>query len=337
MPNKANAGAQVDIITSKGGSLQASGDVGMRLLKNNFNVNALRTNDVLRKDEWKQYDQALIEVATKRMPLVQELISRGLTYDIPAGLGTTILEWEDVSDMNEAEVSMSGVTAGETDALEFDLHSMPLPIIHKGFNINIRKLHASRTTGQALDTTQASICGRKVAETTESMVISGHSTKLGSSVIYGLDTVPNSSAITMTSLWDTTTAAAEYITDVLTAIAALQGDHMYGPYVLMINYATHNRMQNDYDISGASMLTILERVLRVEGISKIIPSTDVPANHAYVVQLSRDVIDEVIGLQPTTVQWESHGGMMMHFKVMSIMIPRVRWTQTLQSGIAVIS
>lgn len=332
-----NTGAQVELITSQGGTLQANGDVGMRLLASNFNVNALRTNDVLRKDEWKQYDTALIEVATKRMPLVQELISRGLTYGIPNGLGTTILEWEDASDMNDAEVSMSGVTAGETDALEFDMHSMPLPIIHKGFNINIRKLNASRTTGAPLDTTQAKVAGRKVAETTESMVITGHATKLGTAAIYGIDTVPNSSAVTMTNLWDTTTAAAAYVTNVLTAIAALQADHMYGPYVLMINYTTMNRMQNDYDVSGSSLLTIMERVLRTEGISKIIPSTDVPANHSYVVQLTSDVVEEVIGLQPTTVQWTSHGGMMMHFKIMSIMIPRVRYTQTLQSGIAIIS
>ena len=138
-------------------------------------------------------------------------------------------------------------------------------------------------------------------------------------------------------MWDTTTAAADYVVDVLAAIASLQVNHMYGPYVLMINYTTHNRMQNDYDIAGASMLTILERVLKVEGVVKIIPSTDVPANHSYLVQMTSDVIDEVIGLQPTTVQWESSGGMMMHFKIMSIMIPRVRWAQTLQSGIAIIS
>jgi len=329
--------AQVDIISSDGGSLKASGSVGQRLLACNFNVNALRTNDVLRKDEWKQYDTALIEVAQKRMPLVQELISRGLVYTIPNGLGTTILEWEDVSDMNAAEVSMSGVTAGENDILEFDMHSMPLPIIHKGFNINVRKLAASRTTGQPLDVAQAQFAGRKVAEATETMVIEGHATKLGTSVIYGLDTVSNSHAITMTDLWDTTTAAADYIVDVLASIASLQGDYMYGPYNLIINYTTYNRMQNDYDVAGSSLLTIMERVLRTEGIQKIIPSTDVPANHAYIVQLTSDVIDEVIGMQPTTVQWESHGGMMMHFKVMSIMIPRVRWTQTLQSGVAIIS
>ncbi len=332
-----NTGAQVDIISSQDGVLTASGSVATKLLNSDFNVNALRTNDVLRKDEWKQFDSALIEVAHQRMPLVKELIDRGLTYDITNGLGTTILEWEDASDMEGAQVSMSGVTRAETDILEFDIHSMPLPIIHKEFTLNIRKLHASRTLGQPLDVTQATIAARKVAETTETMVITGHATKIGSSVIYGLDTVPNSNAVTMTDLWDTTTAAAAYITNVLTAIAALQTDHMYGPYTMLINYTTYNRLQNDYDVAGSSLLTIMERILRVEGITKILPSTDVPVNHAYVVQLTRDVIDEVVGLQPTTVQWETQGGMMMHFKIMAIMIPRVRYTQTLQSGIAIIS
>ena len=329
--------AQVDVITSANGALSASGPVGMKLLANKFNVNALRTNDVLRKDEWKQYDARLIEVATARMPLVQELLSRGLVYNIPDGLGTTILEWEDVSDMNDAEVSMSAVTAGENDALEYDLHSMPLPIIHKGFSINIRKLHASRKTGQPLDTAQAAISGRKVAEATETMVIAGHAVKLGTSVIYGLNTVPNSNAIAMTGAWDSSTTAPQYITDILAAVAALQADHMYGPYTLMINYTTYNRLQNDYSTSGASVLTIMERILKTEGVAKMIPSTDVPDNTAFLVQMTSDVIDEVIGLQPTVVQWESHGGMMLHFKIISIMIPRVRWTQTLQSGIAIIA
>jgi uncharacterized linocin/CFP29 family protein len=178
---------------------------------------------------------------------------------------------------------------------------------------------------------------RLVAEATEKMVIAGHTTRVGASQIYGLDTVPNSSAVTMTNLWDTTTTAVEYVTDVLASIAALQADYMYGPYALLVNYTTWNRMQNDYIATDITGQTIAQRVAGIEGIQTIIPSHDIAANNAYVFQLSRDVIDEVIGMQPTVVQWESQGGMQLHFKVMSIMIPRVRWTQTLQSGVAVIS
>lgn len=330
-------GVQIDTISAQGGALRGAGPVASAMLQSGFNVNALRTNDVLRKDEWKQYDQTLIEVARQRTPLVQLLVSNGLTYNIPNGLGTTILEWEDVSDMEPADVSMAGVTRGEQDTLEYSLKSMPLPIIHKDFTINIRKLEASRKTGMPLDTAQMEIAARLVAEKLENMVIAGHATQVGSSVIYGLNTVPNSEAVTMTNLWDTTSTGANYLTDVLAAVAALENNYMWGPYALVVNYTTWNRMMSDYDVSGNSLMTIQERLLKVAGLTTIVPSINVPANTAYFFQLTRDVIDEVIGMQPTVVQWETQGGMQMHFKIMAIMIPRLRWTQTLQSGVAVIS
>ena len=330
-------GAQVDIISAQGGQVRSSGGVGERLIQSGFNINALRTNDVLRKDEWSQLDTALIEVARKRLPLVTALIGAGLSFDIGNGLGTTILEWEQVSDMEPADVSMSGVTRGQGDTLEYTLQSMPLPIIHKDFTINIRKLEASRTLGQPLDTAQAQLAGRLVAEETEKMVILGHATRVGAAQIYGLSNVPNSQAVTMTAAWDTTSVAVDYVTDTLAAIAALASDFMYGPYALVTNYTTKNRMQNDYIATDITGDTILDRVKKIDGISSVIASHDVPADTAYIFQLTSDVIDEVVGLQPTTVQWETQGGMMMHFKVMSIMIPRLRWTCTLRSGVAVIS
>ncbi len=330
-------GVSIDTISRSQGGLQPSGDVATRLLESGFDVAALRTNDSLRKEEWEQFDMKLIEVARQRLPLVSGLVSDGLTFDIQNGLGTTILEWEQVSDMEPAEVSMAGVSRGEQDILDFTLQNMPLPIIHKDFTINIRKLEASRTLGQSLDTMQGELAARLVAEQTEAMVIDGHATRVGTAQIFGLDTVPNSHAVTMTSLWDTTTLAVEYVEDVLAAIAAMQVDFMWGPYVLVVNYTTWNRMQNDYIATDITGKTIAQRVAEIEGVKRIQPSSNVAANTAYMFQTTSDVIDEVIGLQPTTVQWETQGGMMLHFKVMSIMIPRLRFTQTLQSGVAVIS
>jgi hypothetical protein len=40
------------------------------------------------------------------------------------------------------------------------------------------------------------------------------------------------------------------------------------------------------------------------------------------------------GLQPTTVQWDSHGGMVMNFKVLAIMVPRIKTDSASQSGVA---
>ena len=45
----------------------ASRSVVTRLMANNFDMRALRTNDLLRKEEWIQLDRALIEMATVRL------------------------------------------------------------------------------------------------------------------------------------------------------------------------------------------------------------------------------------------------------------------------------
>jgi len=324
--------ANVDIIAPGAGGMQAFGSVASRLMQNDFNINALRTNDVLRKDEWSQLDNTLIDVARKRLVAVQELQSRGLTYNIGNGLGTTILEWEQVSDMDAADVSMSGVTEGERDILDFTLQSMPLPIIHKDFSINIRKLEASRTTGQPLDTAQAEMAMRLVMEQTESMVFAGHATRAGANQIYGLTTEPNRNTGTTTNNWDSSATGADYLTDVLAAQGQLQTDHMYGPYGIFTTQLAFARMQNDY-VTGYPK-TILSRLLELDGVEFIKPSRDLAADTFVLVQLTNDVIDEVVGLQPTVVSWETQGGMTMNFKVMSIMIPRVRSTKSNQSGVS---
>ena len=92
-------GAQVDIIQAGGGGLTGHGDVAQRLLQSDFQVNALRTNDVLRKDEWIQFDEALIDVARQRLPLVDMFVS-----DYPAMMTT----------IREAVKSQDGVTLQRT-------------------------------------------------------------------------------------------------------------------------------------------------------------------------------------------------------------------------------
>ena len=328
----ARSGVQVDFITADNrGAILGHGPVALKLLQSGFNVNALRTNDVLRKDEWSQIDNVLVEIARKRLVAVGELRSRGQTFSIGNGLGTTILEWENVSDMEPAQVSMSGVTQGEQDTMEFNLQSMPLPIIHKDFTINIRKLEASRTTGQSLDTAQTAMATTLVAEQIEQMIFLGEPTRVGTARIFGLLTEPNRNTGSVTADWDVTATGEQMVDDIISMVAAAQADFMFGPYGIFVPYAAFNRMQDDFKTNSDK--TILERLLAIEGIQFIRPSSDVTAGAVVMYQTTSDVVDEVIGLEPTIVQWETQGGMMVHFKVMAIMIPRVRATQTLQSGV----
>ncbi len=317
---------------SHNGAMHASGDVATRLLESGFNINALRNNGVLRKEEWLQFDQTVVDIARKNLVGVGALMERGLRYDIPNGLGTTQLEWERQGDMTDADFSMSGVTEGELDRLVWDLVNMPLPIIHKDFRINIRALEASRKLGQTLDVAQATVAARKVAEKTEDLLYNGDGIVVGGSSIPGLLTHADRNTGSVTADWDTpATTGANKLTDVIAMIASAQADDMYGPYGMFIPNTAHINLMDDYKANSDK--TQLQRLLEVKGLEFILPSKDVTAGAVVMVQLTNDVVDEVVGLQPTMVQWEVQGGMQVNFKVMSIMIPRIRSTKTLQSGV----
>lgn len=326
-----NNAPTIDVVTANGGHLSGSGPVAQRLMQNGFNINALRTQATLRKDEWIQYDTAVVEVARRRLVGVADMMAAGLVYNLPNALGTTKLEWETISDMDPAILSMSGLSQSQNDRVNFELESMPIPIIHKDFNLNIRTVMASRTTGQPLDTTQAQLSARIVSEGIETLLFDGSTTLGSNNALYGLTTAPNRNTGSLSAAWNTATGA-QIVTNTLSMIAALVADNMYGPYMLYISAASYVHFGDDY--KADSDKTIMERVSEIPGISGIRPSKDLADNEAVLVQLSADVVDIVDGIQPTTVEWEGQGGFIMYFKVMAIMLPRVRNTQLLQSGIA---
>ena len=337
-PATGNDGVQIDTLqVNANGGMTAGGSVAAKLLANGMQVNALRTNDTLRKDEWVQYDTAVVEVARSRMPLVARLMSKGLSYNLSNALGTTILQWEQVSEMTEAELTMSGLADSQKDRATFSLVGLPLPITHKDFSVNIRALEASRRTGEALDTMQARMATRVVSEKIEKTLVQGVSMPLGGHSIYGFTNHPSRNTGSLTSNWadSVNTTGEEIVNDVLRMMAALVADNMYGPYDLVIPNDYYVRLADDY--KAGSDRTIMERVLAIPGIESIMPSaylTGGASGKVVLYQTSTDVVDMVDGIQPTMVQWDSHGGLQMNFKVMAIMVPRLKADMTGQSGIA---
>jgi uncharacterized linocin/CFP29 family protein len=325
---------QVDTVTrTMGGNIKGGGSVAAKLLAHNFNVNALRTNDTLRKDEWKMYDKAVVEVARTRLVAVGDLIRAGLVMNLPNALGFTRVEWETATEMTPADITMSGISESQGDRVEFELTGIPVPIIHKDFNLNIRALTASRRTGQPLDTMQVERATRMVSEKIEQMLFLGY-TGLGSNnTIYGYTNATNRNTTTSTGSkdWDTDSTGEDMLVDTLAMIDKLVGDNMYGPYGLYVTNTAYVRMGADFKANSDK--SILQRLLEIPNLRWIKPASFCPAKQQIMVQMTKDVVDMIDGIQPTLVEWDSHGGFVKHFKVLAIMLPRVRNDAELQSGI----
>ena len=337
------------------------GSVGQRLVANGMNVNTLRpwigedgkmyvtanvggkpiavpiANATLRKDEWKQYDAAILEAAQQRLIGVADLMAKGLTFNISNGLGTTVMEYEDQSDVEDAQISMDGTTRGLNDRPEFDLNYLPLPITHADFQLNIRQLNASRTIGSPLDTTIAALKARKIAEMIENTLFNGASTyTYGGGTIYGYTDFPHRNTIALSENWDAAGKTGEEILDdVLAMKQASIDDRYYGPWMLYVPTAYETPLDDDFKAN--SDITVRERILKIEGIQGVKVVDKLTANNVVLVQMTSDVVRMVIGLPITNVEWQTEGGMIFRYKIMTIQVPQLRADQNDRTGIVHLS
>lgn len=327
--------ANVDILGGNG-PLTIAGGMAARLLANDMDPSVLRTNDVLRFRDWIELDKKVVEVARVNLGAVADLFGRGLTYPISDALGVTRLEWERISDFGTADVNMSGVAEGRNDRVNFDMNFLPIPIVHKDFNINIRALHSSRRNGHPLDLTQAGLATRIVSEKIESMLFLG-GPNLGTlgGRVYGYTNAPNAKAANLGFNWGlTATTGEQRLSDLLTIWNTMTGspNNMFGPYMIYIPWAWMVLLGDDFKANGDK--SMLSRLKEIPGLIDI-KATSFLTTQLVVVQMTDDVVDMIDGIQPMALQWESHGGMILNFKIMAIMVPRMKSTYISQSGIGV--
>jgi uncharacterized linocin/CFP29 family protein len=331
---------------------QGSGAVATTLLNNNFDVAALRPwigNDgrsyisrlgtngklesvplqnataTLRREEWIQLDTAIVMAAKERLRAVADLRAAGLTFNIPNGMGKTVLESETMSDITPAIVSMDPARESEGDRPEFGINNLPLPVIHKDFYFNARQVATSRNNGAGIDTSTAQAAARRVSEEAEKLVIgTGGTISYGGGSVYGMINFPGR----ITSAGLTSPSAPGWTPQVMIREilalrqASISAGH-YGPWILYTSPAFDLFLDDDYStLKGDN--TLRQRISVVSGISAIRTLDHLPGEQMILIQQTSDTIRLVIGMDITTLQWETHGGMRLNFKVMAIMVPQLR-------------
>jgi hypothetical protein len=304
---------------------------------------ALRTLDTLRHEEWKFFDDALVEEALIRLVGVADLVGAGLTRPVANALGKTVFGYEKVTFMDEATVSLDGISRTNNDRQEFDLNQIPLPITHKDFFINLRELAASREKGEPLDTTQVRTAGRVVAEKAEKMLFQGGPT-FGGMPIYGYMTHPDrlTQSFDSSKNWgDSTKTGPSFIVDVIAALKKLASstNRMFGPYWIYVPADAGVVIQNDYvpQSGTAATGTIQQRIEAVANIKAVRVADQLPTGNVIFVQATSDVATWVSGETLQTVQWDEYGGFELNFKAFQIAVPLIRSDAQGRSGVCHLS
>lgn len=312
----------------------AGGDIAHRLIANNMNIGKLRNNATLTYDAWKKIDTAVLREYQIRLQGIADLQTKGLTFQTD-GLAQTMLQYQDESDITDAEINMDGVTRTDRDRPEWDTLFLPLPIISKNFSFSAREIAASRNTGQALDTRMAEKAARKVAEKAEEILFKGASaytygSATESGTIRGYEDHPNRNTGNVTAAW-ASASGANILTDAIAMKQDAIDDRRFGPYTMYVATGIESNLDQNFTTNYAT--TIRQRILQIENITELKVIDQMTAGGILLVNMTSDVVRLVRGLPINTIEWSTDGGMMIHFKVMTILVPQVFKDQSNRSGV----
>jgi uncharacterized linocin/CFP29 family protein len=225
---------------------------------------------------------------------------------------------------------MDPAQQGEGDRPEFDLVNLPLPVVHKDFSFNARQIATSRNNGVPIDVSMAELAAKRVAEEVEKLTLGTLGTySYGGGTIYGFVNFPHRITKALTdpaaSAWVPQTLVKEVIAMRQQSINAFY----YGPWMMYVSPGWDAYLDEDYfhiDASMGTAQTLRERLRKVDGIQDIRTAHFLEDYQIVLVQMTSDVVRMVVGLDITTLQWETLGGLKVNFKVMAIIVPQLRST-----------
>jgi uncharacterized linocin/CFP29 family protein len=244
-----------------------------------------------------------------------------------------VLQYQTMSDINAASVNMDGISQGDSDRPLFNLAGLPLPIIHKDFQFSAREVYVSRNSNTPIDTAMAEMAARKVAEEAEKMLLGVSSDfSFGGNLVQGYTTFTSRLTKTLTDPASAGWTGSVLVDEVIEMRQQSVDANYRGPWMLYVSSDWDPYLDADYSMAKGD-ITLRDRIARIRGISGIETLDYLPAQTMILIQMTSDVIREVVGMEVSTMQWTSHGGMQLNFKVMAIMVPQLRADYLGQTGI----
>lgn len=283
---------------------------------------AMVQNATLQLDEWRTIDDRVNAVLRERLTVADDLRSRGLVT--PVGLGAILRITERLVSTEPAEITFDGDTAPRKERVAWEKDIIPVPVISQDFSIGWRQLEASRTRGEALDTTNAEASARRVRDRLQHLITFGHGNGPSGTGIPGLITASGRLTVDLDTDWDA--SGADPVADVIRMLEQAYTNNLFGPFLLYLPKNYWALAQDDYSKLKGDR-TLLERLRAFAEIEDVRPLDTLPDDNVVLVQMTRDAIDLSEAQTVTTVQWEKNP-FVTNFRVLMVGGPHIKLIET---------
>lgn len=336
----------------------------VRDLINNGIMSPVFNATALRKEEWTQLDTVVLRAARYRLRAWSDLAAANsyggfnamgktiLEHETMTDPGEAVVDMDGLAEgrTDSPKFQLEGLPLPITHS-DFWFSARKLAISrHSGTPLD-------STMGEAAGRRVAETIEKTTIGVTTGITYGGNSTQVGgygrTSSVYGYTNFP--ARLTKTNLTTPTGSNTQStLNDVLAMRQSLMNNKFYGPYMIYTSNDWDTFLDADYYVgTGAGVTaptrTLRERLKMIEGIldirrldflfaTALDPNTDSTAYKGpgtdvdvtlkpftmIMVQMTPDVCRAVNGMDVTTIQWESLGGLRLNFKVMAIQVPQLR-------------
>jgi uncharacterized linocin/CFP29 family protein len=274
-----------------------------------------RAQAPLVEEEWKQLDEAVVRA-------VQPVLvgRRVLPVKQLAGVGVMEVQWDEISEMSPAIISMYGETPAE-DIIVYTRKSLVVPILHKDFRIHWRDLEASRRFRTPLDTANAEAAALVVAKLEDELILSGEIAGTHRLGIEGLTTATGRQTKASVGAWATSPNA---VTDITEAMELLLAENLTTPYDLLLQPSAF--MDAHTFIANTGIMQI-EKIRELIGgniyVTPNLKAADGGTDSALLMKSGAENADLCVAQDLKTFYMQTVD-MNHHFKVYEAVVPRIK-------------
>ena len=229
-----------------------------------------------------QYEYVVAEVkkAARRMTVGRNLIPT----PPPLGFGAETVKYDKLTEMSQGRTDLEWGAGFSEDIVHLTPARVPLPVMHKEFELNRRQVAASQRNGTPLPTTAIDAATYAVMKEEDNRIIKGFSADGTTSEVPGLYTATGVNAATGADI----STATNIPIVIQEAIGLLAADNIPGPYTLTLNSVQYNEMfaligtatdalYYDYAIKRMSAIAPDGDGLAVNQPGRVFSSTDITA------------------------------------------------------------